>query len=305
MRYGPITLVIFTVCLLLAVPITGGADVEPDLWPSLVEVYEHSGGRFCFGISGLYGDREQWSRNSNQINRMFDKFTDSDSLYFELDNAIAWLYTRRNRETVPELIDWLASFNGIVPTWDELLARDQISHTYAFDNYQLLGRKDFEGPGSGLRHFGLCKVGDSSHVFRFYDNPYRGPLIGAYELRVSWTRDRNVDFTFAAVDSVTAAEVYKHESDETPRLVKLRLAGGKSGIAKLNATTAHCKGEMQHALRVYDDSGHYYWSTETDLNGICSVWCRDFDGDGVDEILVLAQEHGRQHVLVFGNTRPH
>lgn len=285
----------------LNMAVAADPGVEP--WPSLVEYRGQAGDRHVYGIRGLYKEESRWLRHTNKVARMFDQFTDTDSLAVDAESKTAWLVTRRNPETVSELIDWLSSFNSWVPTWAELLARDKLSPNADDRLFELVANREFKDTDRGLVF--MNQVGEESapFVLRFRSAFWQGERIPAYRLRVDHSPTEGYAFSLVSADSVAEeiASLYLSKPIQTEAIVGV--SSGERGIARLNETASHCKCGMNQALRIYDEAGNCIWKAEGDIYGRAGVWAHDFDRDGVEELVVLSQMHSEPRVLVFERRR--
>lgn len=268
-------------------------------WPSGVQVGEGPDGRTDFRISGLYGDRAKWGNDGNSVARRASQgvFGAGDSLWVDLATETAWLRTRKTRDELPALVDWLARWNGFIPTWEELLARDRASPAADPGLYRLLGRQDLRFDTGGLGFLQFIQAGDGAPEVVFTEGWHSDGRLLTCRIRTSWVNGDEVGFTTTRTDSTGSGK-----SAEMPVAAQLRLPDGRTVRAGFNSTTAHCRGEMKQALRICDANGLSIWKTESDLYGQCGVWAFDGNGDSIDELLVVTLEHGAAHVFAFGRS---
>ncbi len=286
--------------LVLAASSAGAGD-PVEQWPSSVSLLNETDNGNTFEIRGLYGNAAEWSRFSNRVARMFDKFAATDSLVVDTQSGYAYLTTLQSRLELRELVDWLAQYTGYVPTWAELVARDNRSDNFDRSLYRLLCHYETRGLESGYRHCGAAVTYDGTVELRFYDNPHPAGSVRSYLLKVGWNRNTGPTLDFSLADSLSRKDLYALDDFTEPAQSRLLLAEGAEGVVRLNESTAHCKGEMRYSLRVLDPTGLSVWAAEEDIYGRCGVWAADLSGNGEDEIVVMAHEHGRVHVFVYGS----
>jgi hypothetical protein len=286
---------------LQVVAVAADPGVEP--WPSLVEYRGKIGDCHVYGIRGLYKDESRWLRHTNKVARMFDQFTDTDSLAVDAESKTAWLVTRRNPGTVHELIDWLSSFNSWVPAWAELLARDKRSPNADDHLFELVANREFKDIDGGLVFMNQMGEGSDPFVLRFRNAFWQGEKIAAFRLGVERSPTEGYVFTLVLADSVAQEVTSIYQSKPIQTETTVDVPSGRRGVARLNETTAHCKCGMNQALRIYDEAGECIWKAEGDIYGRAGVWAHDLNRDGVEELVVLSQMHSEPRVLVFERRR--
>ncbi len=268
--------------------------------PSAVSLVTESGDSFTYSIQGLYGDASKWSKFSNRVARMFEQFSATDSLVVDLQSGRAYLTTLRSHAELGELVDWLAQFTGYVPTWEELQARDSRSDSFERSRYKLLCHYETRAIRYGYWHCGTSVTDSGTVELHFYDNPQPPGTVGSYLLQIGWNNGTGPAVSFTLADSLSRADMYQLDGYTEPLQSLLVMSPGAEGVVRLNKATAHCKGEMRYSLRVYEAAGKSIWVAEEEIYGRCGVWAVDLNGDGEDEVVVMAHEHGRVHVFVYG-----
>ncbi len=84
---------------------------------------------------------------------------------------------------------------------------------------------------------------------------------------------------------------------------ELRYAKETTGILKFTKTVPLCMDYSRYAMRIFNGNGNrFVWEDLDHIYGIFRTAIFDFDGDGVDEIVVIREDHGHVAILVFGAT---
>lgn len=295
----------FWILVLFALPASMAFGADRDLgdikhWPKSIRHVEDSEGKAAFIVSGIYRDEERWNYWSDKGNWLMwklKKFAATDSLAVDTEKGEARFYTQKSPEELLGVFRTISIFSGFVPTMSELRARDYQSSEFDPGYFEVKARYDIQGVG---RIVNVPCVGQKSELrIRFVQSRYTPFQSNAtYELIVAGKSDR-IEFTMCAADSIPYSLLAAYEYS-TPNFAEGEFIAGEVGVAKLNETREHCKGHMEHALRIYNREGEYIWFTEDGLHGARGVWSRDLNGDGAWELLVLADDHGSRRLVVYG-----
>jgi hypothetical protein len=160
------------------------------------------------------------------------------------------------------------------------------------------GRFWLEEKGSLVRVSSDCGGDTLKLVFLRQNNVPFGSC-ATFESIVSADADGDIQFASCAGDSIPYAILSAYSSFSPPDFAITHLVSGEEFVAKLTETHEHCMGHMENTLRIYNAAGKSIWKAETGLYGAMGVWARDLDRDGVDELLVLADDHGARRLIVF------
>lgn len=268
------------------------------VWPTSVTRVDSSSTQTAYLVEGLIGDEWKWRPFSNRVTRkLFRAFGTADSVFYD-ERGRALITTDRQRSEIPELIDWLAAYTGEIPTWEELVTRDLESEEYRSWRYRLVSRFDTEGLGGGFLYCGSEFVGEDKLSLTFRNAAYTDSL-GVYSLDVSWRIGAGAAIDFALSERIDSAELKKYPRFVPPVESEVVIPVAEIGWAKLSAVTAHCKGHMRFALRVYDSSGLFIWCSNEEIAGDVGLWVVDLNGDGAGELVVSSVDHGRINIFVY------
>ena len=277
--------------------------IEPDgaRLPSSVKEETLDSGAHRYTINGMYDgnwtDRDNWVAHAMRAKYFFS----SDSLHVDCNGRIGTIVTARSGADLPDLIDWLAHYTPVMPTWQELVLRD--SDVLGADPvlYVELARRQLD---RSLTLFRRTAEARGPVTFSFFERLSADPQVAVWNLRLHMGPAGDIKMEFAVQDTVAKQAV----SEEATRLrghllADCEIGGGRGVVARLNDTSTHCKCHMNQALRVFDIKGRVIWKTEAGIWGQQGLWCHDFDNDGRDEIAVLTDDHGRPGIVVYGSRR--
>jgi hypothetical protein len=189
-----------------------------------------------------------------------------------------------------------------VPYWEELIIRDKKSTAFSQHLYGLAykGRPSIQP--AGLLSLGKGKNGKTVlTLFSLDIDANDRSFVADYTLRLT-----HGGYSLKA----TGNERWLHVEDvdtlrsDFPPSAPLCYEKGLTGFARLNPTTPWCMAHSCFALRVFDQEGKYVWEDQHYLHGdLAHPVSADVDGDGIDEIVVLQDDHGRADLFVFQRMR--
>ncbi len=207
---------------------------------------------------------------------------------------------------LPRTIDRLSRGGRIVPTWRELCIRDTRSDAFNPKLYELVYEKaiDFPHTVSGdlrLSEPGFLKVagqGKSRVNFLLYSWTIENGRTFLVEYSLRYNDNTYVLETLGERIPVAWDEI-KKERHKTPEIAALRYATRRAGTVRFNKAGWHCQCCPQYAMRVFDDQENFIWEDVSNVFGRYYPVVVDFQGDGVDEIVVYREEHHDASILVY------
>lgn len=271
-------------------------------WPTSVRYMESASGAKAFVIDGIYEPKtDVWTsgHDANWVMRRLKIFAETDSLAINEGSHEAWFFTEKTPEEFLGSFDKIATFSGCIPQLEELIARDWIGEKFDAGAYVKIGQYEIVSSGGLLYAPSEC---DSSELRLVFLGPKYVPFRtnSTQVVLVSGDLGGTVQVDTRQGEDVPYSIVSAYSTSRTPDFASVRLVGGGRGVAKLNETREHCKGHMEHALRIYNAAGSYIWLAEEGLHGAWGLWARDLNADGVDELLVIAEDHGNRRLIVYG-----
>jgi hypothetical protein len=270
-------------------------------WPDSIRYVESAEGNRAFVVSGIYdGEPEKWKRERgyNWTMRRLKIWSATDSLAINEGTREAWYFTESTPLEFLGKFKKISIYSGCIPTYEELTARDYESSQLERGLFEMIGQYDVHGVGHLIDVPSAC--GESSLTFVFVQARYTPFETNAViEYTFSGGPSGDISLTVCQGDSIpySLLSVYSYRK---PDYAVGSFRANDTGVAKLIETHEHCQGHMENALRLFDGKGEYYWINEGGLHGARGVWAKDITGDGVDELFVLADDHGSERVVVFG-----
>ncbi len=286
--------------LLLAVATVQAQDAP---WPGGVVHHFTPDGRHVYTLAGLYGNAESWARFAAYACRPSRWFAATDSLFVDAGTGTARFVSECAPADIAALMDRLAFETGILPGWEELLARDRMTpspvRAYLCELARFHVPMEF-GPlcGSWLADE------DAGQIVLGHDSGMRTAqsMTPVYESRLSWTAQAGYACAFIQTNTVDRPVPASLWQSLPCTDLGIRLPGGGTGTASLNRRTGHCMAEWKYRLRVFGGDGLGLWADSSDLYGDCGLVGHDLDGDGADEVVVVLGSHDRIEIVVFGST---
>lgn len=83
----------------------------------------------------------------------------------------------------------------------------------------------------------------------------------------------------------------------TLQRIKINYDKGKEGYLQLNKATAYCMCHDSYMVRIYNSKGKFIWQSHYGMHSRIMPVVKDLDNDGIDEIIIYAQNMGRVHVF--------
>lgn len=271
-------------------------------WPGSIRYVESLEGKRAFVVSGIYdGQPEKWQgeQGYNWAMRRMKIWADTDSLAIDEVSRKAWFFTESTPEEFLGRFKKVSIFSGCIPTYDELAARDFESTQNDREYFEIIRQFEVKGVGHLIDVPNAC--GETSLTFAFVQaryTPFKSNAV--FEYKISSEPSGDIALTVCPGDSIPYSLLSVFSSFRRPDFAVGTFKAGEPGVAKLNETHEHCKGHMENALRLYNGFGEYFWIYEAGLNGAQGIWAKDITGDGVDELFVLADDHGSVRIVVFG-----
>ena len=111
---------------------------------------------------------------------------------------------------------------------------------------------------------------------------------------------RNGQYSLQATGGIQRVtyNVETKEKDQ-PERWRIIVGQGKTGTLRLDKVCAYCMCHDRFALRLYMDAYLYIWEDTSNAFCRCSTWVMDIDGDGMDDILMLRNDHDKCHLFVY------
>lgn len=81
----------------------------------------------------------------------------------------------------------------------------------------------------------------------------------------------------------------------------LKYSKDKQGYLFFSSYTSLCDAYEKYNMRILDSTFNVIWENETDIYGVYYPIVFDFQNDGIDEIVVFTEEHGRASIKVYSN----
>ncbi len=287
---------------------SGAAAVAPpgnDLaLPSAVSHSVLPSGNHKYVIRGL-DLRRYVGRDTTTLEWIFrEEIPNSLEVTFHVANNSMSIATSQAID-LPKTVDRL-SRGGSVPTWSELCLRDKRSDAFNPKLYELVYEKpiDFPHSGSGdlpLSAPGFLKVagqGKSRVNFLLYSCVSENGNTFLVEYSLRYNDNTYYLETVGERLPVTWDEV-ERERHKTPEIAALRYTPGRAGTVRFNKAGWHCQCCPQYAMRVFDWQDTFIWEDVSNVFGRYYPMVVDFQGDGVDEIVVYREEHDDASILVY------
>jgi hypothetical protein len=242
--------------------------------------------------------------HTRYVENFKERTPNADEVLFDATNRGVIVRGNLSPEDLRKGVDIMAKAAKFMPYWEELLTRDMKSARFDPKLYQLVYVDSAPFRGERLEAPGLLRAvarKDGRVEFSLHntiwtvDDRGKNDVID-YEL--AWHNEAPV---VRQVSEKTSRE-WKHikpPKTGPKRSVGLRFGLGSSGTARLNKHSCYCMALSRHALRVFDKSHQYVWEDTTHLFGHVFPLAPDLDQDGVDEVVIFEEEHGRVHLFVF------
>ncbi len=306
---------LFRVVLIVAIAaqanshVSGGDAVTPSDDAALPKAVSHAvlpSGSHEYMIRGL-DLRGQAGRDNTTLERLFkEDIPDCLTATFDVANSSITIVTSREIADLPKTIDALAHGTRIMPFWVELCARDKRSDSFNANLYHLVYEKAIDFPCGASRDMprsepGFLKVagyGNSRVDFVLYSrvSEKNATFLVNYSL---CNKDRKYFLETSGRKIPKTWEYVEEQRRACPEAAELRYAPGKKGVVRFNKAASYCMCCPQYAMRVFDRNDRFIWEEVNDVFGEYYPMVLDFQGDGVDEIVVYREEHGKASILVF------
>ncbi len=140
------------------------------------------------------------------------------------------------------------------------------------------------------------------------DIPYWIELVEREHRSSSYSKDLYslvaVSKLIDATNAVPSGLVWHDVFHSTPVNLTIRYAVNKTGTLRFNPSTGFCKCHNRFAMRIYGEGNQWIWENMDDTYARCKVALRDSDNDGVDEIMIIRDNHNSEHHLLRWEPKP-
>jgi hypothetical protein len=214
-------------------------------------------------------------------------------------NQYAIISTSHPIPSLPTLLNKFSRDGGIFPCWRELQIRDQKSASFNPHLYGLVFEKEVA----------ICPIVQPSRITQTEPGIIHFPVYSAtvekggggfflnYLLR--YENKKYILETDGRPNSFKERERPRAIWSEAKESAKVRYAIGKVGEVRFNKTVALCMCHSRFAMRIFDAEQGYVWEDVDNVYGSFVTMVFDFQGDGIDEIVILREDHDKGVVLVF------
>ena len=278
-------------------------------FPSSITHYLSSNGHE-YVISGAYVDsRTELNAHTDCFSRIWTNLT----LNIDLPNKCLIIHSENPLPAfqLQKICNQSAQGSVLFPYWTELLSRDRKStlfdpglftcvYTNALDPRQFVEGFDGMVPHS-IHRAEKVGAGTVRILLRSRDElepgKYPDLLFGVRQYLLTY---RNGQYSLQATGDIQRA-TYNAETKEEdqPERWRVILGQGKTGTLHLDKVCAYCMCHDRFALRLYMDAYLYIWEDTSNAFCRCSTWVMDIDGDGMDDILMLRNDHDKCHLFVY------
>ena len=278
-------------------------------FPTSITHYFSSNGHEYI-ISGAYVD------SKTELNAQKDRFSRIwTNLTLDIDLLKKCLVIQ-SENTLPafqlqKICDKSAQGSVLFPYWAEILSRDKRSTLFNADLFtcvftnELDSRQFVEGFGGTVPYvIHSAEIVDTGTVRILMSsgnllerNEYHERIIGgrAFLLthragQFSLQSTGNIHRITNNVDTIAA---------DQPERCRINVGPGKTGTLRLDKVCAFCMCHDRFAMRIYMGDNLYIWEDTSNAYSVCSTRVIDIDGDGMDDILMLRNDHGKCHLFVY------
>ncbi len=221
------------------------------------------------------------------------------STQLDLDRMLLTVVTEEEVKDWAPIFDQSAHRGGILPYWEEMLARGRRSSGYAPGLFKAVFQKQLEFPGDmpGVYEVSVEKGGHLK-ILLYSSTPDDSFLV---HYKLTRTAEGFTPAGKGVKKRVKWEDLDFEKESHWRKAVHGVTRGGKNHTLKLTKVVADCDCHDRYALRLVDPEDKCLWKYREKIIAPVFLMARDLDGDGNSEILLITQGHEPVRVTILNS----